>query len=210
MAIEKINFSYPKGSLQSVFDHEEMTALELAAKTSKKVDECIELVNGVEQSAIEATAVVDEMRIAQDQFITENNDIRQQLVVDNQNYLDTTKASMDLALSTYQTTATDALNTFTAEINTTKAQIVEDANNVIINAGQQITTDVGAKIETMVTNGTLANIINNELLATISENVAQNEVIVAELAPTQAHTWLEVVGETTIEIDGENLVFEEI
>jgi hypothetical protein len=187
-----------------------MTALELAAKTSKKVDECIELVNGVEQSAIEATAVVDEMRIAQDQFITENNDIRQQLVVDNQNYLDTTKASMDLALSTYQTTATDALNTFTAEINTTKAQIVEDANNVIINAGQQITTDVGAKIETMVTNGTLANIINNELLATISENVAQNEVIVAELAPTQAHTWLEVVGETTIEIDGENLVFEEI
>jgi hypothetical protein len=117
---------------------------------------------------------------------------------------------MDLALSTYQTTATDALNTFTAEINTTKAQIVEDANNVIINAGQQITTDVGAKIETMVTNGTLANIINNELLATISENVAQNEVIVAELAPTQAHTWLEVVGETTIEIDGENLVFEEI
>ena len=114
MAIEKINFSYPKGSLQSVFDTEEMTALELASKTSKKVDECVELVNGVEQSAIEATAVVDEMRVAQEQFITDNNDVRSQLVIDNQTFLDALSASN----TTFQNDVNTSKTTFETNMNT--------------------------------------------------------------------------------------------
>jgi hypothetical protein len=250
MTIPKINFQYPSGSIQTVFDTEAKTALELAAITSKKVDDCIELVNGVEQSAIEATAVVDEMRIAQEQFMTENNDIRQQLVVDNQEYLDgmsadktafenslnaskstfennmttalnTTKNNMDLALSEYETASTNALTAFTGDLNATKTQfvtdinaaktqVVADAEAVIDNAEQQITDDVGAKLVEMSNDGTLANIINVELLSTINSNVAKNQVVVSETAPPVAETWFDAVGETSIEINGEMIILQEI
>ena len=63
MAIDKINFSYPKGSLQSVFDNETLTSFGISGKDIKKVDECVEIVNGVEQTAIEATAIVDDMYV---------------------------------------------------------------------------------------------------------------------------------------------------
>jgi ElaB/YqjD/DUF883 family membrane-anchored ribosome-binding protein len=250
MALDKINFSYPKGNLQSVYDTEEMTALELAAKTSKKVDECVELVNGVEQSAIEATGVVDDMRIAQEQFMTENNDIRQQLVTDNQNYVDnlntsktnfdndmttalnntktqlnidlnTTKDELnttlnnaknnfDLTLNNYQTTANTSLTNFTTELNVTKTQVVQDAQNVIQNSSQQIKNNVDSKLELMSKDGTLTNIINQELFTDIRTDISQNELVVSTSAPTNANTWCEVVGETTIEINGEQLILQEI
>src|SRR5574343_922800 len=106
MAIEKINFSYPKGSLQSVFDNEALTALELAAKTSKKVDECVEIVNGVEQTAIEATAIVDDMYVIQNQFVTDNSDTRAQLVNDNKMFIDGLTASK----TEFENTMTEAVN----------------------------------------------------------------------------------------------------
>jgi hypothetical protein len=116
MAIEKINFSYPSGILQSIFEGETKTALELSALTAKKVDECVELVNGVEQIAIEATAVVDEMRVAQEQFMTENSDVRAQLINDNQAYIDTLTASKTV---------------FENSLNTAKTEFIADLDTVI-------------------------------------------------------------------------------
>lgn len=45
MAIDKINFKYPRNSIQSIYSAEEMTALELAAATAGKVDECVDKTN---------------------------------------------------------------------------------------------------------------------------------------------------------------------
>lgn len=229
MTIEKINFSYPKGSLQSVFDTEEMTALELASKTSKKVDECVELVNGVEQIAIEATGIVDDMRLVQEQFMTENNDIRQALEGDNQTYLDTLQtdadavlaattssmataldaftADVETELNTTKNNITVALNTFTADINTTKAQITSDANEVIQNSSAQITADVTTKLNTMATDGTITNIIDNVLLAELNAKTATNEVVVSELEPTDAKTWLKLISESSISTETEEYIF---
>jgi hypothetical protein len=202
MAIEKINFTYPKGTLQSVYDVDEMTALELAAKTSKKVDECVELVNGVEQSAIEATAVVDEMRIAQDQFMTENNDIRAQLVVDNQTHLDALEASntifqndvtaskttfennMNTSLTTFQTNINasktmfennmnTALSEFETDLNTTKTTFENQITQTINDANTvTIPNAVNVKLDTMAGDGSLSAIINDQLLSSYESEVA--------------------------------------
>jgi hypothetical protein len=135
MAIEKINFSYPLGSLQSVFDGQEMTALELAAKTSKKVDECVELVNGVEQIAIEATAVVDDMHLLQDQFIIDTNDTRAQLINDNQTYID----NITTQFQTFKTDTDTALATFKTDINTDKANFTTQAETELTNTKNSMT-----------------------------------------------------------------------
>jgi predicted metal-dependent phosphoesterase TrpH len=175
MTIEKINFSYPKGSLQSVFDTEAMTALELASKTSKKVDECVELVNGVEQIAIEATAVVDEMRTVQEQFIIENADIRAEIVTENQTYIDGLTASkatfetnmttdldafkattatakttyedgLNASKATFETDMTTALDTFEAGLNASKTTFESDMNTAV----QAIVTNSETTIQTDV------------------------------------------------------------
>jgi hypothetical protein len=199
VTIEKINFSYPRESLQSVYGTEEMSALELAAATSKKVDECVDLVNGVEQSAIQATAIVDNMQTAQDQFITANSDARAQMIADNQAELTTTQNNKNLAL-----------DTFTTDLNNTKSQVTQSANDTIANSTQQITTDVNAKITTMSTDGTLANLINNTLLTDINNKVNADEVVVSSTEPPDANMWCDVVGETTIEIDGSSVIFQVI
>lgn len=147
MAIDKINFSYPKGTLQSVFDNEALTALELAAKTSKKVDECVEIVNGVEQTAIEATAIVDDMYVIQNQFVTDNSDTRAQLINDNQLYID----ELEDSKATFETNMTNAVNT------------------IIENAETTIETDVNAKIDNLITDGTINNLINVETEKSIVE-----------------------------------------
>lgn len=121
MTIDKINFYYPKGSLQSVFEGEALTALELASKTSQKVDECIELVNGVEQSAIEAFAIVDEMRVAQNDFITGNTDIRSGLIEANQEYIDglnVSKAEYNAQYNVFKESLDSAKGIFEQNINT--------------------------------------------------------------------------------------------
>jgi paraquat-inducible protein B len=236
MSIDKINFTYPKGTLQSVFDAEEMTALELAAKTSKKVDECVDLVNGVEQSAIEATATVDNMKIAQEQFMNENNDIRQLLVTDNQAYIDTfntskatfeanmttelnnfkttsatelnnAKASIDLSLSNYQSTATTALNTFTTDINATKTQVTTEANNVIANSSQQITNDVNTKVTALVNDGTIKNIVDQQLLGGLNTAAKENVIIVSDVEPTDAHSWFKIMATSSIPAENEQYIF---
>jgi DNA repair exonuclease SbcCD ATPase subunit len=135
MAIETINFSYPKGSLQSVFDNEEMTALELAAKTSKKVDECVNLVNGVEQIALEATAVVDDMHLLQDQFIADTNDTRAQLINDNQLYIDDISAQFQ----TFKTDTDTALATFKTDVNTDKSDFIAQAETELTNTKNSMT-----------------------------------------------------------------------
>lgn len=176
MTIEKINFTYPKGTLQSVFDAEEMTALELASKTSKKVDECVELVNGVEQSAIEATAVVDEMRISQEQFMTENNDIRQQLVIDNQGFIDGLESSQ----TTFETNMTTELDTFKVNVNTSKTafetEMTTAVNTIVANAEGNIQEDVDQKITDLITDGTIEGLINVEILGDVKTDIVSGEL----------------------------------
>jgi hypothetical protein len=218
MAIEKINFHYPNGTLQSVFEGEAKTALELSANTSKKVDECIEVVNGVELIAIEATAVVDEMKIAQEQFVLENNDVRTQLLLDNEVLLDGLEASnttfqnnvntskttfetnmnnslsqfqtditgskttyetnMNNQLESFKTTTENALTTFQSEINTEKATFISTANETLTDMQTQannidttVVNSVNSKIDAMNTNGTLSQIINDELLVEVNTNI---------------------------------------
>jgi hypothetical protein len=228
MSIDKINFSYPKGSMQSVFDTEAMTALELASKTSKKVDECVELVNGVEQSAIEATAVVDEMRLVQEQFVIDNNDTRDNLIIDNQDYIKTleaskvtfdsnmisalnnTKNSMDIALGDYKTNSTTQLNTFTTELNIAKNTFVNEANQIITNSTQLIKDNVKETIVVMTTDGSISEIINDELFTAINTDITKNKVVVSDTEPLNAEMWYDSVGETSIEINGEMVILQEI
>jgi hypothetical protein len=151
MAIEKINFSYPSGILQSIFEGETKTALELSALTAKKVDECVELVNGVEQIAIEATAVVDEMRVAQEQFMTENSDVRAQLINDNQAYIDTLTASKTVFENSLNTAKTEFIADLDTVINAYKAdtnadlltfqQAIDTAKTNYQNSANQALTD---------------------------------------------------------------------
>lgn len=155
MSIDKINFSYPKGTLQSVFDNEALTALELAAKTSKKVDECVEIVNGVEQTAIEATAIVDDMYVIQNQFVTDNSDTRAQLVNDNQQYLDGLTASK----VQFETDLTLEVETIVSE------------------AEQTIQTNVNEKISELVSDGTIGNLINTETEKSIVESTGTGVIV---------------------------------
>lgn len=232
MAIEKINFMYPKGTIQSVFDYEATTALELAAKTSHKVDECVDMVNGVQLIASEATAVVEEMKEAQEQFLTDNADTRSQLIEDNRifiegltsdktafetslnasiaeftqqatNALNDTKTTIEQSATDFETTATSALNTFKNEItadkedfkttatnalNTFKTELtvdknnfVDEANAVIENSSQQITNNVNSKVNELVTDGTIGDLINDTLLADINTNITEINDSIAEI-----------------------------
>lgn len=159
MAIDKINFSYPKGTLQSIFDNEALTALELAAKTSKKVDECVEIVNGVEQTAIEATAIVDDMYVIQNQFVTDNSDTRAQLVNDNQSFID----GLVISKQQFETNMTNEVS-----------EIIENSRLIIEN-------DVALKIDDLVNDGTLNTIINDEILLDVKNDVISLETNMNDL-----------------------------
>src|SRR5574343_468870 len=174
MAIEKINFSYPKGTLQSVFDNEALTALELAAKTSKKDDECVEIVNGVEQTAIEATTIVDDMYVIQNQFVTDNSDTRAQLVNDNQLYLD----GLTVSKSEFEADINTSKATFEANIEASKTIFINNANQTLIDMQTQAdnieataVSAVNTKVEEMAIDGSLSAIINDELLTDINNKV---------------------------------------
>lgn len=228
MAIDKINFSYPRGTLQSNFDGDAMTALELASKTSKKVDECVELVNGVEQIANEATFIVDNMQNIQEQFITENGDLRNELMTNNNILLSelegtnlvfknavnaelqVTKDNLHSELTNTKNNLTVLTNTFSTEINAVKNEIVVDAKQVITGATQQIKENVDSKLVVMANDGTLSGIINDELFTAIKATIAKNEVVVGEQSPLNSNLWYDVSGETSIEINGEMVVLEEI
>jgi hypothetical protein len=202
MTIEKINFSYPKGTLQSVFDTEELTALELASKTSKKVDECIELVNGVEQTAIEATSVVDEMRISQEQFMTENADIRASIITENGAFIDTletAKTVFETGLNTsktafetglnnsktaFETNMAESLTDFEAELNTSKTtfetNMTTEVNNIVTNSATIIQNDVNEKITDLLGDGTIETLLNDELLGNVENDVVASELSIVE------------------------------
>ncbi len=173
MTIEKINFSYPSGTLQSVFDGDAKTALELAAYNSAKVDECVDVVNGVGQTAIEASAIVDEMKNAQDTFITENSDIRANLIADNQTYLD----SLTLSKTTFENDMSTSLTDFETSLNTSKstfeATMNNEVNSIIENSESLINTDVNTIINGLISDGTISTILNNELLTDINTDLTK-------------------------------------
>ena len=169
MTIEKINFHYPKKNLQSVYSHEEMTALELAAATSGKVDECVEMVNGVEQSAIEARQIVDTMRNEQDNFILENDDARAQLIIDNQTFIETLETSKE----TFEADLTAAKETF-------ETNMAAAVNDIISNAETSIDTNVNEKIDELVNDGTINDLINTQILGDVKGNFAITQETIAE------------------------------
>jgi len=193
MTIAKLNFSYPRDSVQTVFDSIATTTLELSAMTSKKVDECVELVNGVEQSAIEATAIVDDMYIAQNQFITGNADVRAGLVNANNTFIATLDADkitfetgINLSLTTfqnganatktaYETSTTNSLNAFKASVDLSKVtydtNMTNAVNAVSVNAGTEINTQVTTKVNTALTDGTITALINTQLLGGINTSL---------------------------------------
>jgi polyhydroxyalkanoate synthesis regulator phasin len=220
MAIEKINLVYPKGTLQSVFDAEAVTALELAALTSKKVDECVDLVNGVELIATEATAVVDEMKTAQEQFIIENNDIRSQMLeeitttVENfstsaTNELNTYKSGLNVSKQNFETSMNNELATFKTNLNEDKAAFVSSANQVIQNSSAQIQQNVNDKITGLISDGTLSNLINDELLGDIHNDVNSKLVVISSLEPTLSEVWFDIKGTAPVDIP-DDVIFQEI
>ena len=164
MTIKKINFQYPRNSLQSVYSTDEMTALELAAATSGKVDECVELVNGVEQSAIEATQIVDIMRNQQDNFILENDDVRSQLLTDNMSLLND--------LSESNTIFQNDLNTSKENFETDILNAIDD---IVNNADSTIDLSVNDKIDSLVTDGTIDDLINQQILGDIKNNIETSQ-----------------------------------
>ena len=186
MTIEKMNFHYPKGNIQSIYSHEEMTALELAAATSGKVDECIEMVNGVEQSAIEATQIVDNMRFQQDNFITENNDVRATMIIDNQNFLN------DL-----EGTNTD----FQTAVNLSKTNFENDmttaVETIISNSETNIETNVNDKIDALVNDGTIDNLINTQILGDVKDDILSAGTAFAETTGVGVITGLRVQQQAT-------------
>jgi hypothetical protein len=59
--IEKIDNVYLMNTIQTAYDSESLTQSELVGRVTNKVNECVDLVNGVQQIALEATSIVDEM-----------------------------------------------------------------------------------------------------------------------------------------------------
>ncbi len=186
MTIEKINFHYPRKSVQSVYSHEEMTALELAAATAGKVDQCIDRVNGVEQIAIEATNIVDLMKAQQDAFILANDDTRAQMLIDNQELLDSLQASNTLfqndvnnSKATYESDMNTSLSAFKTDINNRYDVFVTDMDTaistIIANSESLINIEVSTKIDSLVTDGTITGLINNQILNDVKSDISSNE-----------------------------------
>lgn len=182
MTIEKINFSYPRGSLQSVFDTETMTALELASKTSQKVDECVDIVNGVEQIAIEATAIVDDMQLIQNQFIVDNSDSRSQLVTDNQNFIDGLLTAKD---------------SFVAEITDSKLDfevaMIQEIDAIVLNADTLIEANVNTKIDTLLNDGTIEGLVNE----IVTEETVATQMSFSEITGPGVITGLNVLSQSS-------------
>jgi len=186
MAIDKINLKLSR-SLQSVYEGESKTALEMVGILSKKVDECIDEVNGVEQSAIEARAIVDVMKQQQDDFIRDNNDTRQQLIADNKNYLDelaqnveNIKASYDTELANYKTNLENDYNNFVHSLNEEKESFSSDmenaVNNIIDNANTAINNAVNQKIDRLISDGTIESLINDVIIGDAKQAITSLEL----------------------------------
>ena len=183
MTIEKINFKYPRKSIQSNFKHEEMTALELAAATAGKVDACIDRVNGVEQIAIEATAIVDLMKAQQDAFILDNDDTRAQMLADNQDLLDALSASnanfqtqVHASKTNFETFMNTALENFKTNINTSKTTFETDINTAL----NTFTTTTNTQYETFtaaMNDAIDAIIADSEDLITTATNNKVNSLV---------------------------------
>lgn len=193
MAIELIDLgNYGVGAVQSVFGKDGKTALELAGVTAKKVNDCIGIVNGVELTAIESQAIVDEMKNQQDAFIIANNDARTELITENNEYIDGLEASKvlfdnamttninafnddtELALSQFDTDKTSALGVFATEKNNAISAFTTEKNNVISafntdaqtaidNVETDVETMVDGKLTEMATNGQLTEAFNAKI-----------------------------------------------
>lgn len=171
MTIEKINFIYPN-TQPSVYDTESKTVLQLAAKTSAKVDECVELVNGVSQIAAEATAIVDDMATTQADFVAETTDSHNQVVSANQTFIDGMNAdktafegSLNTSKTTFETNMNTALSTFETGLNSSKATFESNmtaaVNTINTNATTTIENKVNTDLNTMKTDGTIADILSD-------------------------------------------------
>lgn len=177
MAIEKINFHYPKKGLQTVFDGDALTSLELSAVTSEKVDECIEIVNGVEQVAIQASAIVEDMKSQQEQFLLDNADTRSDMLADNQAFLTalelsntTFQNSVDTSKTAFETSMNNDLATFQSNLNNAKSLFETTANTDLTNietsfntAFSNFQTSLNASKSSYETtmNTNVTNIVNN-------------------------------------------------
>lgn len=158
--INKINLTpYPIGNFQTVYTAEGETALELAGITAKKVNECVDIVNGVDALATQAQQVVQEMQLEQADFITANNDARTQLIADNEAYI----AQLEASTETITNNATNGINTFNtnsaqalAQFTTDKANALTDFDTAGDTALSQFTTDKNNALTTFDTAGDTA------------------------------------------------------
>jgi ElaB/YqjD/DUF883 family membrane-anchored ribosome-binding protein len=234
--INQLNLTpYPLDNFQTVYTQQGNTSLELVGEVAKKVNECVEIVNGVDAIATQSRQVVEEMRLAEDTFLSGATDIHNKLIADNtvalndlkasndtvkgqmqtefntfkdalNTNLGTTKSSMDLALQNYKDGANTQLNTFTAGLETTKTNVTNAANTVINNSKQLIADDVNTKLEAMHTDGTLSSIINDELLTNVNNQVNINSIVVSDTAPTIAQNWYDIKSETEFQVT-DNMFF---
>lgn len=237
MSIPLINYQSPFAKEHNIFNENALTVLELCAVMAGKVDECITIVNGVEQIAIEATAIVDEMKLQQEQFVQENNDARVELLAENQNFIETLNASkhtfetqVNNAISslqeTYNSTTTSmsssynefmsnmnsSLELFIQTVNDTKTQFTNDINSIIENSNDIIKTHVIEKVIALVNDGTIANVIGQTLLKAMKDDIEKNTITVSPIEPTTlSKIWLDVKSETDFIIgDGESIIIENI
>jgi len=210
--LEKINFGYPRGTLQSNYDVDEMTALELAARTAKKVDECVELVNGVEQSAIEATVIVDAMEINQEQFILENADVRQNLVTDNEDFI----ASLDIAKVVFEGDLTEELNIFKNGLNASKSLFETTMTNdlttietLIVDAENSITifeTNSTTALSTFNANGSNAITVFNASIDGIVETEVSQTIVTMKNDGSLSDLIEDLVTPVSLKVDRLNIV----
>jgi hypothetical protein len=211
MAIEKINLQFPKNYQSYNFGDGAVTPVEMTAIVSAKVDECVDKVNGVEQSAIEAEQIVRDMNDVVQQNITHANDILSQMETDQSelktnltNDYETFKTNLNTEKTNFNTQLeqeisdfkaaintdkntfnqnanaeltiikdqfTTDFNTFKTDMETEKSAFNNDAQAVLTNFNQTVLNDVNTKIETMHTDGSLSEIINNELLTSIDNDI---------------------------------------
>lgn len=156
--INKINLTpYPIGNMQTVYTSEGNTALELAGITAKKVNECVEIVNGVDEIATQAQQVVFEMRNEQAEIVATLKD--QVIPATTEDYIDL-KLSDGTIGSLINTELLGAINAKDLEQDSDIAGLdvrLDTAEQGLINHGTSL-TDLDARLDTaegtLTTHGT--------------------------------------------------------
>lgn len=161
MAIDPIPlYRYPLDNSQSVFSGEEYTALELAGKTAQKMNEVVQVANGIEMNAIESRAIVDDMKQEQENFVLENSNIRDQMIANQEQLANDLTSQNQVHIDGLK----ESKDQFENSMN-------EAVQGIIDNSETLINENVTSKIDGLINDGTINNLINEEILGNVNEGI---------------------------------------